>query len=204
MSTATSPRKLTLADIVDLRAYEREREEFRAHIISLKKRRRVSIGPVLTLLFENRDTIRFQIQEMARVEKLITDEAIEGELRAYNPLIPEPGQVSATLFLELTDEMAMREWLPKLVGIERSVVLRAGSGADVAEVRCIPEEGHEAQLTRAETTASVHYVRWELTPSEVEAVAAGPVSLVVDHDHYPFEVALADDTVAELLTDLRA
>ena len=84
--------KLTLDDISDLRAYEREREEFRADVIALKKRRRVSIGPVTTFLFENRETIRFQIQEMARIEKLISDEAIEGELAAYNPLIPEPGK----------------------------------------------------------------------------------------------------------------
>lgn len=203
MTTTASPRKLTLDDISDLREYERERPEFRARVIELKKRRRVSVGPVITLLFENRETIRFQIQEMARVEKLITDDAIRGELAVYNPLIPEPGQLSATLFLELTDKMAMYEWLPKLVGIERSVVLRAGSGDGAVEVRCIPEEGHEAQLTREETTASVHYVRWELSPSEIERFAEGPVSLVIDHDHYPHEVELPADTVAELLTDLR-
>ena len=101
-----------------LRAYEREREEFRKPIIALKKRRG-SRRPVTTFVFENRDTIRFQIQEMARVEKLISDEAIEGELRAYNPLIPEPGSLSATLFIELVDEAQLREWLPRLVGIER-------------------------------------------------------------------------------------
>ncbi len=121
-------RKLTLDDISDLRAYEREREAFRAHVIALKKRRRVSVGPFVTVVFENRDTIRFQIQEMARVEKLISDEAIEGELRAYNPLIPEPGELACTLFIELTSEVALREWLPRLVGIERSVELRIGTG----------------------------------------------------------------------------
>ena len=81
-------RKLTLDDIADLRAYEREREDFRAHVIALKKRRRVGVGPFMTIVFENRDTIRFQIQEMARVERLATDDAIENELRAYNPLVP--------------------------------------------------------------------------------------------------------------------
>ena len=83
--------KLTLEDIADLRAYEREREDFRARIIELKTRRRVHVGPILTFVFENRDTIRFQIQEMARAEKIISDEGIEAELRAYNPLIPEAG-----------------------------------------------------------------------------------------------------------------
>lgn len=195
--------KLALVDIADLRAYERERDEFRAQIIALKKRRRVHLGTILTLVFENRDTIRFQIQEMARIEKLITDEAIQGELDTYNPLIPSAGQVSATVFLELTSDEQLREWLPKLVGIERSLVLRAGEGDTAVEVRAMPEEGHEAQLTRAEITASVHYVRWELTPAEVAAVGRGPVWLVVDHPAYREETELLPATVAELLADLR-
>ena len=103
---ATTTGKLSLNDIADLREYERERADFRAHVIALKKRRRVHIGPVITLVFENRDTIRFQIQEMARVEKLITDEAIQGELDAYNTLIPEAGQLCATVFIELTADDA--------------------------------------------------------------------------------------------------
>ncbi len=195
--------KLALDDIADLRAYEREREEFRAHVIALKKRRRVHLGEIVTLVFENQDTIRFQIQEMARIEKLITDEAIQGELDTYNPLIPAPGQLSATLFLELTSDAELREWLPKLVGIERSLVLHAGEGDRAISVRALPEEGHAAQLTREEITASVHYVRWELAPDEVEAVARGPVALSVDHPAYAARADLSDDTVAELLADLR-
>ena len=195
-------RKLTLADIADHRAYERERDEFRAQVIALKKRRRVHLGTFVTLLFENRDTIRFQIQEMARIERLLSDEAIQGELDAYNPLIPEPGQLSATLFLELTTDAQLREWLPKLVGIERSLLLRAGDGEAAVEVRAAPEEGHEAQLTREEVTASVHYVRWELTPTEIAAVERGPVSVVVDHPAYGEVAELLPATVAELLADL--
>ena len=195
--------KLALSDISDLRAYERERDAFRAHVIALKARRRVHLGTILTLVFENRDTMRFQIQEMARVEKLITDDAIQGELDTYNALIPSAGQLSATVFLELTSEEQLREWLPKLVGIERSLLLRAGSAGRAVEVRARPEEGHEAQLTRAEVTASVHYVRWELTPDEVEAVERGPVELVVDHPAYQEQAELLPETVAELLADLR-
>jgi hypothetical protein len=195
--------KLALDDIADLRAYERERQEFRTHVIALKKRRRVHLGDIVTLVFENRDTIRFQIQEMARIEKLITDEAIQGELDTYNPLIPAPGQLSATVFLELTSDAELREWLPKLVGIERSLVLHAGEGDGAVAIRALPEEGHAAQLTREEITSSVHYVRWELSPTEVEAVARGPVALAVDHAAYGHRVDLADATVAELLADLR-
>jgi hypothetical protein len=196
-------RKLTLADIADQRAYERERDEFRTHVIALKRKRRVAVGPVITLLFENRDTIRFQVQEMARVEKLISDEAIDGELKVYNPLIPEPGMLCATLFVELTDEMQLREWLPKLVGIERAAKLVIGEGDGAIEVWSIPEEAHEAQLTREEVTASVHYVWFRLSADQVERFAAGPVAIAIDHEHYQHSVELGPETVAELLSDLR-
>jgi hypothetical protein len=192
--------KLALDEIRDLRAYERERDDFRRDVIALKRRRRVALGEVVTLLFENTQTIRFQIQEMARAEKLISDEAIETELRIYNPLIPEPGQLCATLFIELTSKEKLMEWLPKLVGIEGSVALRL---ADGGLVRAVVDEDHGKQLTRDEITASVHYVRWELTPDEVERFTAGPVSLLSDHPDYSFETPLSEETVAELTSDLR-
>jgi hypothetical protein len=201
--------KLQLEDIVDLRAYERERDEFRRHIIALKKRRRVGVGPFITLVFENRDTIRFQIQEMARAERLITDEAIETELRIYNPLVPEPGHLAATLFVELTTDDELRTWLPRLVGIERSVALHLGDGAsdgatDGAEVvPCLVDADHEQQLTREEITASVHYLHVALTPDQIERFAAGPVRLVIDHPAYHHEFELSCETRTELLTDLR-
>jgi hypothetical protein len=192
--------KLTLDDISDLRAYERERDDFRREVIDLKKKRRVPVGDILTLLFENGRTIRFQIQEMARIEKIISDDGIRTELRVYNPLIPEPGQLCATLFIELTSDEALRRWLPKLVGIERAVGLRLPDGAVVGAV---VDEDHERQLTREEITASVHYVRWELTPDQVERFAAGPVAVVSTHPEYPAETVLTDATVAELAADLR-
>lgn len=190
--------KLGLDDIADLRAYERERDEFRGRIIALKRVRRVSVGPIVTLVFENRDTIRFQVQEMARAEKLISDEQIRAELDVYNPLIPERGQLSATLFVELTSEEQLREWLPKLVGIERSVELRIGDRVVVG----FPEEQHEQQLTREEITASVHYVRFELTPEEVAAFPAEPIVLAVEHPAYREATPLTEETRASLLQDL--
>lgn len=204
-ASRTSPDlvKLTLQDIADQRAYEREREEFRAHVIALKKRRRVHVGPILTLVFENRDTIRFQIQEMARVEKLITDEAIQGELDTYNPLVPEAGQLCATLFLELTEEAQLRAWLPKLVGIEAAVALRAGPVDDAVLLRAAPEADHAGQLTRHDITASVHYVHWHIAPEDIARIARGPVALVVDHPEYRHETELDAATVEELLGDLR-
>jgi Protein of unknown function (DUF3501) len=192
--------KLTLSDISDLRAYERGRDDFRRDVIALKRRRRVALGEFVTLLFENEMTIRFQIQEMARAEKIINDEAIETELRIYNPLIPEPGQLCATLFIELTSKDALMQWLPRLVGIERSVALRLSDGE---LVRAVVDENHEKQLTREETTASVHYVRWQLTPEQVERFVVGPVTLVADHAQYAVETPLGADALAELAADVR-
>lgn len=191
-------RKLALADIADIRAYEREREAFRAEVIELKRRRRVSLGTLVTLLFENRDTMRFQIQEMARVEKLVTDEAIEGELRIYNSMIPAAGQLCATMFIELTSDEQVREWLPKLAGIERSVLVRLAGGA---QIRGTIEAQHESQLTQPGVTAAVHYLRFELTPAQVVEFAE-PVVLAIDHPEYSEAIELLSVTVAELQADL--
>lgn len=199
-SVVADSRKLTLTDIADLRAYERERAEYRAAVMAIKQRRRFHIGPFITLVFENRETMRFQIQEMARVEKLMTDDKIQAELDTYNPMIPGPGELCATLFIELTSEDQLREWLPKLVGIERAVVLRLGDGT---EVRCVTEAQHASQLTREEVTAAVHYIQFELTDDQIAAFEAGPVTLAIDHLHYREGVELGPDNIAELLTDLR-
>lgn len=181
----TTARRLTLDDIADQRAYERERDEFRARVIAAKKLRRVSVGPVVTLTFESRLTMRFQVQEMARAEKMLSDEQIQHELDVYNRLLPDEGELSATLFLELTTEDQLRTWLPRLVGIETSCVLRIGSGPGAEEVRSTPDQEHQAALTRQETTSAVHYVRFHFTADQSRAFAEGPVSLVVDHPAYP-------------------
>ena len=118
--------------MLDLRAYERVREDYRAKIIARKRDRRVALGPIMTLVFECFDTVRFQVQEMARAEKIISDEAIQVELDIYNRLLPAKGELSATLFIELTSDEALREWLPRLVGIERQLGI-AIDGEVVAE-----------------------------------------------------------------------
>jgi hypothetical protein len=197
---STSPRKLTLDDIADVRQYERERETFRAEVMEIKRRRRIGLGTILTLMFESRETMRLQIQEMARVEKLITDDEIQIELDTYNPMIPDVGQLCATLFLELTSDEQMREWLPKLVGIERSIVIVLPGGD---RVRSITEEQHAEQLTREHVTAAVHYIRFEFTPEQVGEFAGGPVAIEIDHPDYLERVELSDATRQELLRDLR-
>ena len=198
-SNTASSRKLTIDDILDLRAYERVRDESRAEVIELKKLRRITLGPVLTLMFENRVTMRSQIHEMIRAEKVMRDEQVMEELQAYNPLIPEAGQLSATLFIELVNEDEMREWLPKLVNIESSIVIRLSDGS---EIRSITEEAHAEQLTRDYVTAAVHYVRFELTSEQIEKFALNGAEIASDHPAYRQSVALQPSTVTELLSYL--
>ncbi len=201
----TMTRPLTLEDIADQRAYERERDEFRAQVIAVKKLRRVSVGPVVTLTFESRLTMRFQVQEMARAERMVSDAQIQHELDVYNRLLPAPAELSATLFLELTTEQQLRTWLPRLVGIERACELRIGTGDAAQLVPSTPDQEHQANLTREETTSAVHYVRFRFTDAQVQAFATQPVTLAVNHPDYPDGVPgtpLSDATRHELAGDL--
>ncbi len=191
---------LTLDDVMDLRAYERVRGEYRAAVIALKKNRRVALGPVMTLVFECFDTVRFQVHEMARVEKIISDEAIQTELDVYNRLLPAPGELSATLLIELTSEEELREWLPRLVGIETKVGIDLGGGEVVPSV---PEAEHASALTREEVTPAVHYVRFPFSGAQVDAFRSAPeVALVSEHPAYEARTVLAPPVREELLGDL--
>ncbi len=190
---------LTLADVLDLRAYERVREDYRARIIARKRNRRVALGPFMTLVFECVDTVRFQVQEMARAEKIISDEAIQVELDIYNRLLPGEGELSATLFIELTSDAGLREWLPRLVGIER----RLGVSLDGEVVASVPEAEHAAALTRDTLTPAVHYVRFGFTDAQVAAFGdAEEVALVATHPAYEARTDLPAAVRRELLGDL--
>ncbi len=135
----------------------------------------------MTLVFECFDTVRFQVQEMARVEKIISDEAMQVELDIYNRLLPGERELSATLFIELTSDEALREWLPRLVGIERQVALEF----DGDRVTSVPEEEHAAALTRETVTPAVHYIRFGFTDAQVAAFGdASEVTLVSTHPAY--------------------
>lgn len=197
VSTVHAP--LTLDDIVDIRAYERERTEFRTRVIELKQHRRVTVGPFVTLTFENRETVRFQIQEMARAERMTRDSQIQTELDTYNALLPCSGELSATLFLELTTVGELEEWLPKLLGVERSVKLVI----DAVEVPSVAEAAHAAQLTRETVTSAVHYVRFAVPDEQRRALRAGArAALVVQHPSYRHSTELRKTTRKELLGDL--
>jgi uncharacterized protein DUF3501 len=193
-------KKLTVDDIVDIRAYERERDELRRRVIDLKRLRRVALGPIMTMVFENTVTMRWQVQEMARAERMLRDEQIAHEVETYNQLIPDVNELSATLMIELTSEVALRDWLPRLVGIEGhiAVVLPDGTG-----VPGMVSEEDESRLTRDDTTPAVHFLKFRFTPAEVEMFASGPVHIVVDHPEYDQDVLLAPEQHAQLLADLQ-
>jgi hypothetical protein len=153
----------------------------------------------MTLVFECLDTVRFQVQEMARVEKIISDEGIQTELDIYNRLLPAPGELSATLLIELTSEPDLREWLPKLVGIETKV----GVAMDGDVVLSVPEAEHAAALSREEITPAVHYLRFPFGDEQVEAFrTASEVALVSEHPAYPARSVLAPAVREQLLGDL--
>jgi Protein of unknown function (DUF3501) len=192
-------RKLTLADIKDVRAYERERADFRRRIIEMRKRRRVQLGDLLTVVFENTDTMRFQVQEMARAERMLSEEQIAHEIDTYNQLIPERNELSGTLFIEIDNKDELHKWLPRLVGIQRAVAFWLQDGSSVP---AIPED--EERLTREETTSTVHYLKFQFTPEQVETFAATRARIVVDHPSYDAVVELTEEQRDELSGDLQA
>ncbi len=164
----------------------------------MKKRRRVQLGDLLTITFENTDTMRFQIQEMARIERMLTDDQIRGEVDTYNQLVPDANELSGTLFVEIDNKERLYEWLPKLVGIQRAVSIWLQDGSSVASVA-----EDEERLTREETTTTVHYLKFAFTPEQVDAFASGPVRIVVDHPNYDAVVELTEEQRSELVGDLR-
>lgn len=208
-------RVLELDDILDLRAYERVRDDYRRRVMARKRRRRVPLGPILTVLFECEDTVRFQVQEMARAERIGTDEGIQQELDVYNRLLPSHGELSATLFVELTTDAELRRWLPALVGIERSLLFEIGP-APVISVPSVPEASHAEALTRESVTAAVHYVRFAFPPDAIARAAraaadheadpgvpdAAAITLRARHPAYEAETVLSAETTGELVGDL--
>ena len=164
-------RPLSPEDVWDLESYETRRDAFRRAVIALKKVRRVSVGEHLTLVFENRSTLLFQIQEMARVERLRSAEAIRQEVAAYNELVPGEDELSATLFIEITELSDIRPALDRLIGIDEHVALEIGD-------RRIPARFDENQMEEDRISA-VHYLRFSLDEATREGLAdpATPVRL---------------------------
>jgi hypothetical protein len=188
-------KKVAMDDIIGFAAYEQVREKFRQRIIELKQRRRVSVGDKVTLLFENRDTVIFQIQEMVRAEKIADLDKIREEIEVYNELIPEPGELSATLFLEIEDQTHLREQLLKFLGINETVYLKVGSHSIHARF----EEGR----SKEDKISAVQYVKFPLPEPALQAFAKGDkAELVIDHPNYKVSVPIEAGTRQSLTEDL--
>ena len=190
-------KKIDFAAIRNLHEYETDRPEFRRRVIELKSRRRVSLGPMMSIVFENRDTVRFQIQEMLRVERIVQPEKVEHEIETYNALLPGRGEVAATLFIEITDQARVQQVLDGFIGLDEPgrLALRAGA-------RRFPARFDPAQ-NRGDRISAVHYIRFALGAEGAAALRRGEeAALEIAHGDYRATQLLSRETVEELLADL--
>ena len=191
--------KIARDSLLTLEAYARERPAFRTRVLEHKKPRTVHVGEHVTLLFEDELTIRYQIQEMLRIEKTFEEAGIQDELDVYNPLVPDGSNWKATMLIAYEDVEERKRALARLQGIEKRVWVRV-AGAE--PVYAIADE--DLERTVPEKTASVHFLRFELTPGMVSALKNGAaLSIGVDHPQYSAALdPVADTTRKALLADL--
>jgi hypothetical protein len=193
--------KIQRRDVLDLVQYEKVRDRMRSEVIALKAGRRVALGPNLTLLFENRQTVLFQIQEMVRTERIVDDGRIQDEIDAYGPLLPPPGELSATLFIEIPELVHMsqaqvRETVNRFQGLDRGAIVLVVDG-DRLPARF--ESGH----TKEEKMAAVHYVRFAV-PEGRRDLGRRDVRLAVEHPACRAEAPLPPALRQALEDELRA
>ncbi len=197
--------KIELKDILNFFEYEKVRAEMRGRVIDLKRVRRVPVGEHLSFVFENRDTVLFQVQEMCRVERITDDARVQDELDVYNALLPGPGELSATLFIEITDKAQIQAVLDRFLGIDaRGIDLGPTVWIQVGKEFAVPgefEAGHSDE--EKGKLSAVHFVRFAFPPEAVRAFAGSPIHLVVDHAAVRGRVELPAETKAQLLQDLR-
>ncbi len=190
---------LTSADLIPYEEYERQRETFRANIIALKQRRRISIGPWMTLVFENRRTLQFQVQEMVRVERIFDPAKVQDELDVYNAILPAPGELSATLLIEITDEANVKERLDEFMGLDHGEKVAIVADGEEAFGEFEGGHSHETKIS------AVHFVRFRPTVSMQAAFAnlTKPVTIRVSHGAYRAEVPVSGSMREEWLSDLK-
>ena len=181
-----------------LEQYAEKREAFRKTVIEHKKTRQVYLGPHATLYFEDAVTMKYQIQEMLRVEKIFTANEIEEELAAYNPLIPGGDDWKATFMIEYPEEAERREALARMAGIEHKVWVSAG-----AQPRVYATANEDLDRSNDEKTAAVPFMRFAFSPADLDALKSGvPVHMGIDQLELPYEITVSDDIRMSLVHDL--
>lgn len=188
-------KKIALDDVMGLAAYEKVRDHFRRRIIELKKARRMAVGDKVTLVFENRDTVIFQIQEMVRAERITDLDKIREEIEVYNELVPNSGELSATLFLEITEQSHLREELLKFLGIDEAVYFKVGSHSIHAQF----EAGH----SKEDKISAVQYIKFPFSEAALRAFNQGEKAvIVIDHPNYKARVLMETQMRQSLVEDL--
>ena len=190
-------KKIVMENLMGLGAYEKARAQFRREIIEYKNRRRLPIGERVSLLFENRKTVIFQIQEMLRTERITDLDKIREEVETYNTLVPEANELSATLMLEIEQQEKLREELLKFMGIDEAVFLKIGEGHTI---HAVFEEGH----SKEDKISAIQYVRFRFTPQAREAFVACREEAwgVIDHPNYRARAKIWDAMRQSLIQDL--
>jgi hypothetical protein len=190
---------ITRESLLTLEAYSKARTAMRAEVIEHKKRRSVRLGNHVTLLFEDETTLRYQVQEMLRIERIFEEEGIRSELDAYNPLVPDGSNFKATMLIEYGNEIERKAALARLIGIEDRLFIQV-EGQE--RVYAIADEDLERE--NDEKTSAVHFVRFELTEPMKNALKGGAQMMIgCDHLNYPAHVEeLSQETLAALLKDL--
>jgi hypothetical protein len=186
---------LTRADILGPRFYAPVRDDFRRRIMELKKHRRVIAGDRVTLVFENRDTLRFQVEEMLRAESITSDEGIAAELEVYNTLMPDARSLSATLFLEIPRDLDAKKELHRFIGLDEHVTLEIGEH----RIRAAFEPGRQ----EADRISAVQYTRYPLSGAALAALRTPgtPVAIDIDHPSYRVRQPLTEAMRASLAAD---
>lgn len=195
----TESNGLQVSDLLSLEQYHGERAQFRARVLDHKRNRQVPIGPNATLYFEDRLTIQYQVQEMLRIERIFETEAIEEELAAYNPLIPDGSNLKATFMLEFPDVDERRIALQRLRGIENHLYMQVAGAERVAAIA-----DEDLERTDEDKTSAVHFVRFEFSVDDIAALRAGaPLIAGIDHSNYSYESTLSDNIRAALIADFQ-
>jgi len=190
---------ISIQNILNIAEYEKQRPEYRARMIEAKKNRRVHVGPVMTFVFENRDTVLFQIQEMMRVERMVHAEQIQHEIDTYSRLLPSHDELSATLLIEITEKEKIRSTLDSLVGLpEHCVYLVIGENEN--EAMFDEEQSEEGRIS------AVQYIRWKLDEQEIERLRFGQadVSLLIRHPNYHHFTRLTNEQREAIARDIQA